>query len=424
MDADSFHRLTKVLLDSGEAATVAQAQAAFAAYGVRVIIAPDAFDDPCNRIIAMTVLNISARTFQGNVAFTGPMDAIVDELAEPITLERFAEGLGLNAVESNSTSWPTIFIGPPKADNREEFICPWASGWLFGLGPAPSASSVFAPAAVAAAGLAVNEAFSLLRGDNPYAGRRAITMSLWNPADPASNGPREPTSLPAFWMVGLGHLGQAYAWILGLMDARPSSPIYLQDADHITKSTVSTSILTAPLDVGQRKTRVVANWLERRGYQTALVERRYDEFQRLAAGEPRIALFGVDNVAARRHIESAGFRLAIDAGLGAGYRDFRGIRVRTFPGPSRASDLWAAGGEQALPSLAPAYKDLLTQGADACGVTMLASRAVGAPFVGCVAAAFVIAELIRSSVGAQTYAVTDLNLREPSIVDAETSPVH
>ena len=45
---------------------------------------------------------------------------------------------------------------------------------------------------------------------------------------------------------------------------------------------------------------------------------------------------------ARRACEAAGFRLVIDAGLGPGHRDFRGIRIRTFPGPSKAAQLWAA----------------------------------------------------------------------------------
>jgi hypothetical protein len=170
-------------------------------------------------------------------------------------------------------------------------------------------------------------------------------------------------------------------------------------------------------DLGQKKTRVVARWLEARGYQTALIERRFDETQRVRPEEPGTALFGVDNAAARRVIESAGFRLAIDAGLGSGFRDFRGIRLRTFPGPSTAAKLWAEETESRAP-LAPAYQLLLEEGAEACGVTLLATRSVGAPFVGCVAAGYVLAERIRRQLGAQQCGFVDLHLREPERLDA------
>lgn len=417
MDSDSLHRLTKALMDSGEAVTLAEAQAQFSTYGVRIVIADGALNHQSNRIIAMTAINVAARTFNGQVSIEGPLEDVLDDSVGTITLRQFANWLGLKQGQE-SAAWPTIIIGDSSTRGDGDII-PWARGWRFGLGHAPEPGSVFVPASVAAGALAVNEAFSLLRKDNPYSGKRTIAISLWNPLEPSSDGPSEQPIIPPIWLVGLGHLGQAYAWILGLMPNRSNLSIFLQDVDTVSTSTLSTSILTVPADIGYKKTRVIANWLEARGYQTSLIERRFDEFQRVAVNEPHIALFGVDNRAARRNIESAGFRLAIDSGLGAGYKDFRGIRVRIFPGPSKAEVLWASGSDQKVAPLAPAYENLLAQGADACGVTMLATRAVGAPFVGCVAAAFVVAELVRSSLGATRFGVVDLNLREPHIVDLE-----
>jgi hypothetical protein len=48
------------------------------------------------------------------------------------------------------------------------------------------------------------------------------------------------------WLIGLGHLGQAYLWALGLLPyAHPEEThLVLQDVDIITPSTESTSILT------------------------------------------------------------------------------------------------------------------------------------------------------------------------------------
>jgi hypothetical protein len=74
------------------------------------------------------------------------------------------------------------------------------------------------PACVAAGPLAVSKAFFVLRGDNPYAGRRSLALSLWDPrtvGTAAEAGPSSGLEVSSAWIVGLGHLGQAYAWTIG-----------------------------------------------------------------------------------------------------------------------------------------------------------------------------------------------------------------
>jgi len=312
---------------------------------------------------------------------------------------------------TEAASWPRIVMRGERIDRGD--VLAWAAGWNFGIGSPPHAAPVFAPACVAAAGLAVSEAFSILRADNPYAGHRRVQLSLWDPSSPAvmSAGAIEVPRQEALWLIGLGHLGQAYAWTLGFL-LPGSRAVLLQDVDVVSESTLSTSMISHASDRGQKKTRVVARWLEARGYRTSLIERRFDEALRVRAEEPGTALFGVDNAAARRVIEAAGFRLVIDAGLGSGFDDFRGLRVRTFPGSSSAAALWASDADTRAP-LATAYRRLLKEGAEPCGVTTLATRAVGAPFVGCVAAGYVIAERIRRQVGGRAVSFLDFHLREP-----------
>lgn len=420
IDADSFHRLAKLFADSGEAATLDEAQQMFARYGVRIVLGPRAMHDPGAHIIAMTAINTAARSFQGNVQVVAPHDMVLTAPGyETSILGQFLDWLGVVDVgEEMAASWPTIEVGA-TGEGQPGAIRPWADGWRFGLGDEGTASFVFPPACVAAGALAVSEAFSLLRHDNPYAGRRRTELSLWSLTSGEATVARPNVPLtPSSWLVGLGHLGQAYAWTLGFMKPAAGATLYLQDVDVVTKSTLSTSVLSAPGDLKQKKTRTVARWFEARGYETAIVERRFDEHQRVGVAEPRLALFGVDNVAARRVIEGAGFRLVIDAGLGSGFRDFRAIRLRTFPGPSAAAKLWAAPEGTERNPQAPAYKALLAQGAEPCGVTTLATRAVGAPFVGCVAAAFAVAELVRAQAGGPAYGYVDLNLRDPQALEA------
>lgn len=422
MDADSFHRLAKVLADSGEATTLDEAQGMFARYGVRIALRSSVIRDPGTQIIALTAINTAARSFQGNVQVLAPRDTVLTAPGyEGSTLGAFLEWLQIVDIRDEAAlSWPTIEVGHGGIDaNSSHAIRPWADGWRFGIGNVHSSTSTFAPACVAAGALAVSESFSLLRRDNPYAGRRCIELSLWSLGSSSSAAVLgDVPPVPSSWLVGLGHLGQAYAWTLGFMKPAVGATLYLQDVDVITKSTVSTSVLSVAADTQERKARAVARWLEARGYKTAIVERRFDEFQRVGAAEPRLALFGVDNAAARRVLEGAGFRLVVDAGLGSGYQDFRAIRMRTFPGPSRASAIWATCGGATGNPQAPAYKALLAQGTEPCGVTTLATRAVGAPFVGCVAAAFVVAELVRREAGGPAYTYMDLNLRDPQALEA------
>lgn len=418
MDADSFHRVAKVLADSGEAATIEAAQATLAGYGVRLVLGPGVEHDVALQTIALTVINTSARTFLGNIRVEAPNDLVLSVQGyEGSSLSEFSNWAGVGQVSAEQAQgWPAIHIGASHVAASGKVIRPWADGWRFGLGIRPSAgrSGYFAPACVAAGGLAVSEVFSLLRRDNPYAGRLDIDLSLWAPGDSeTAPGPAE-VLVPSVWLVGLGHLGQAYAWTLGFMKPAHGATFLLQDVDAVTRSTLSTSVLSSRSDIDRKKTRVVAQWLEGRGYATSIVERRFDEFQRVAATEPKLALFGVDNAAARRVVEGAGFRTVIDAGLGAGFKDFRAMRLRTFPGPSSAASLWAAADGSVVGSSAPAYQALLAKGADPCGVTTLASRAVGAPFVGCVAAGLVLAELLRRQVGSKGCAVVELNLRDPA----------
>ena len=46
MEADNFHRLTKVLVDSGESPTLEAAANTFASYGVRIVLGARIANDP------------------------------------------------------------------------------------------------------------------------------------------------------------------------------------------------------------------------------------------------------------------------------------------------------------------------------------------------------------------------------------------
>ena len=185
------------------------------------------------------------------------------------------------------------------------------------------------------------EAFAYHAGDHPMAGRRAAGLSLWRPgADWLTADPSEPALayLPSkLWLIGLGNLGQAFAWLLACLpyEDRARVQLLLQDFDRIAPSNDSTSLLSFLRDVGRRKTRVVAEWLDERGFETFLEERRFGPWITRQADEPNVALCGVDNALARAALEKPGSILSSRPGSAPGRRLFEAFRCTPFRRPVR-----------------------------------------------------------------------------------------
>jgi hypothetical protein len=87
--------------------------------------------------------------------------------------------------------------------------------------------------------------------------------------------------------------------------------------------------------------------------------------------------------------------------------------VHTFPGPKDPRDLWGAPAREVANADTRAYAHLKSLGLDQCGVTLLAGKAVGAPFVGMTAAMLCLSELLRLLHGGDVIAVHDIDLKSP-----------
>lgn len=425
ISADSLHRLVKHAIDSGAAASVDEAEAQFRGYQLRVEIDPATVADQVQQAALLTTVALARRVFLGGVTVVGPTDAPLI-LAMPFgrTLGGAVEALGASLGDADEAT-PTIIIGGSVRERRSGFcVRTAAAGWRGGILPVhselqPSGEGAMPLSGMLAAGLAVNEAFLFMNGRMPAAGRRALGLSLWRPdreADWLQSDQSEPvlTYLPSrLWLIGLGHLGQAYLWGLGLLPYLDPAGVVLvlQDIDVITKSTESTSILTDSAMIGQKKTRAMAAWAERRGFATALLERMFAADFKRQADEPTVALCGLDNAAGRRALDQVGFDLIVEAGLGRGHRDFRTMRLHVLPGRRATSHLWGQKGEAEKVEDRPAYTKLMEDGVlDRCGMTLLAGKAVGAPFVGAVAATLVLSEVLRLLHGGLVYQLIDIDL--------------
>jgi hypothetical protein len=424
LGADELHRLVKLAVDTGEAASVEDAQRIFAGYRIGVAVGPEIDWSPTHQAALLTFLRLASRVFLGGIDVVMSPDA-PHLLPGSESIGEVMVATNVRRVMSLDSYVPVVCIGTVESPRSASFaVRAVFNGWRAGTVPAGTVvpfdfETELTLSGALAAALAVNEAFLFVRQDTPEAGLREVGVSLWNPAavedwwKTENDGPIL-TYLPSkLWLIGLGHLGQAYLWGLLLLPyADPKEvELVLQDIDLISESTLSTSILSDAGMIGVKKTRAMAATAEVRGFKTSLVERRFDDLLRLGPDDPQVALCGVDNALARRSLGDPGFKFVVEAGLGSGARDFRSIRIHTFPGTKDPRELWSGGADRIISTDAPAYGDLKSRGLDQCGVTLLAGKAVGAPFVGMTAAAMCLGELLRLLHGGEVFAVHDIDLK-------------
>jgi hypothetical protein len=423
---DTLHRLVKHALDSGAAASLVEAEAMFRGYRLSFEIGPSEARDAAHQAALLTGVALARRVFLGGVSVIGELDVpVATPLALSTTLGDAVTQLG----GMRAASWdgsPLVTIGGgARARGKGFHVRSLFAGWRGGIVPAhaemsPAPAGAMPLSAMLSAALAVNEAFLFVGRECGAAGRRALGLSLWQPSpacDWLRSGEDEPhlLYLPSqLWLIGLGHLGQAFLWGLGLLPyADPAGvSVVLQDTDAVTPSSVSTSVLCDVGQVGRKKTRVLADWSERRGFNTSIVERLFDGAFRRHHREPPVALCGVDNALGRRGLDEVGFDFVVEAGLGRNHRNFRSMRIHTLPGPRRSADIWKEDAPSEDVAGRAAYQKMLADGElDRCGVTLLAGKAVGAPFVGAVAACLALSEVLRLLHGGPLHQVVDLDLK-------------
>jgi len=410
VDSSSLHRTAKYFMDSGRAETHDEAMAMLKKFGLTIHVGPEIVRSAHHQTALITLVNTARRTLLGGVEIVGlPEVPSVSPLAPASSLAQIVRALGGRIVTEANPEWPCALIGDATGGRTGKpcWRLTW-TGWRGGVCPeregrrlreewAISLSPLIAAAACA------GEAFSYHSGDHAMAGRRSSGLSLWRPgADWLLDDDTEPALafLPSrLWIIGLGNLGQAFAWALACLpyQSRQDVQLVLQDFDRVVSSNESTSLLAFARDIGKRKARVVAHWLDAIGFDTYVNERRFGSWTRRGEEEPGVALCGVDNALARTALEKPGFGLVVEAGLGAGPEAFRSLSLHTFPSSRSAEEIWSRQVGQANHNVEkmPAYQELKRKGMDSCGLAQLASRTVGVPFVGLVAACLVVSELLR-----------------------------
>ncbi|MBA3631857.1 MAG: hypothetical protein H0W58_03445 [Acidobacteria bacterium] len=296
---DELNRTLKMVLDSGEASSIEEAQQIFEGYRLQIHIGGDVAFSPTLQAALLTAVNTGRRCFLGGVKVIGKTDV---DLQIPWrhcqTLREAILNLQAETSEDLDEKSPQIFIGDTdsKIPVNEFAVRATFDGWRGGVVPMEdnirlNERQQFTPAGVLVGSLAVSEAFQFVRGRNALAGHRAVGLSLWRPDSEASwldekeNGPALEILPSRLWLIGLGHLGQACLWTLGFLPyANPSEVLLvLHDFDTLVAANDSTSPLTNKKIVSRKKTRAMADWCEERGFRTSIVERPFAPNLRLRA---------------------------------------------------------------------------------------------------------------------------------------------
>lgn len=301
-----------------------------------------------------------------------------------------------------------ILIGDAEGHDGELRIT--FDGWNVLVGPVELVQRSFERelcpiAGVAAASLAMSEAFMHFAGINIQSRRQAIGFSLWRPDLPISDSRSLGVGiryLPSrLWTLGLGHLGQGFLWNYSMLPFEDPANVelYLADFDKVEDTNWETGVLLRPNPPACYKTRLMADWLEARGYKTRLNERRVTADFRCNDEEPKIAFSGFDKNESRRALAKGNFKRIVDCGLGANALNFDSIALTTWPNPIEPENLWPDddGQPKRVQDIADRNKVYEALEADLrCGRYTLAGHSVGVPFVGTFAGCLATAELLRA----------------------------
>ena len=410
LNEDNFVRLAKTLMDK-HGISYEQALGRLMTMRLRIICGPESLRMAAYQAALLTAVNTGGRSFLGKVLVDMPPDVpMLLPWSGKLPLGKVVQDLGGTLGDDGEECDATLALGPesPAATDAIRVLC---DGWRGGVQRADVETVAFVPGedfslgGVFAGGLAVEHAFLNACGLTAYVPDRPRGMSLWRPdldwLDEPAVGPRLLYLPKRLWLIGLGHLGQAYLWSMGLLPYGSSAEasFMLQDFDRVASANWVAGLICREQDAGEYKTRIVARWLEARGFRTAITERPYDEHTIRTGEEPFVALCGVDVTDARRLLENAGFDLVVECGVGSTVADFDRMKLHTFPGASKkAADVWPAAQEVANPREAsPMMLDALKDQED-CGVlaNTLENKAISASFVGAAAGALVVGEVLRA----------------------------
>lgn len=349
----------------------------------------------------VTAINTGQRCFLGGVTVVLESNCwciLPPWLGKPVST--VVSLLGGHVLAKPSLKKYVLSIGCPiSVEFGFELVCnDWTGGVaVIGEPINLTGSQVFPLGGVFAASLGVGLALLHAMGIEPTVFHRASGMNLWRP-DEIENWYHDSILAPSpvnfadnLWLLGLGHLGQAYSWILSMMPFAHAKElnVLLQDFEKVVPANYSAGLLSFPEKVGKMKTRVTAEWLEGCGISTKIVEAKYTSSFKREESQPRILIAGLDTLESRKSLRIEDYSLILDVGIGANPDGFDLIRLQNFSfNGMPPKELWSNVVQQID---MPATRRF-TQNLKGCGFV----KGIAVSFVGAASACVAVAEVLRA----------------------------
>jgi hypothetical protein len=389
--------------------------------------------EACGQATLLTIAECAVRSFRGGVYLRGEFsDPVCVGNYMPVPLRRLLLAAGCRT-EDPPDHAVAIHVGSDRAP-ADTKLQAWTDGWLALVGP-PTLQETRRGNELSGAlsgAMLVTEAFRMAVLGDLAAGRRTQRLSPLTPDKPDPDG-FALTLLPsAAWLLGLGNLGQALLWVLGLLPYVDPGNMHLvlQDLDTSGPENLDVQILTRRHWVDRKKVRKAAAWAEERGFKTTINELPFRAESTRDPESPGLAFVGVDNLDTRRHAAriGSGFDLILDAGLGATASEVFDIRVHGFPGFRNVEEAWPLSlvePSSAAKRVRPDLQRLVSQGRlDPCGALTIGALPVGVPSTAVAAAVIQITQACRAILAGRICDFVDVSLVNPTRAATHESVFH
>ena len=244
-------------------------------------------------------------------------------------------------------------------------------------------------------------------------------LSLWNLNaglnwhKDINQGP-EIVNLPKnIWILGLGHLGQAYLWTIGLMPYKnPAECVFLlQDADIVGIENIGSQVLCSKKHIGRPKARVCADFLENIKFKTQIIEKPYiegDSKQFWMENFPFL-LNGVDNIEARKGISNENIRFYLDGATNGMFSLFDSFTMKNvFHISENMEDIW----KQTDTENHILNKNLYDRYEKENGCGIIGNLGISTPFVGMFGSAIITSELVKAMNGGIRNTIFSAQMRD------------
>jgi len=224
-------RISKLLVDAGQA-TADEAQARREDFAVTLRCGSEVAQSRTLQVAVLTAASIAVRCFPGAVTIVLDPFFYDHQIAlRPLSGESFAASLAglvgpqnLRFSKMPAAAGKVLLFG--NVPSQPGALRVTYDGWIAQTGPSESTPRLSERpfctlAGVLAGALAVSEMFLAFAELNIAATRRTVGLSLWRPELPTNHpealGPQVEVLPRGLWLLGLGHLGNAYLWCLAAL---------------------------------------------------------------------------------------------------------------------------------------------------------------------------------------------------------------